>query len=1101
MFFALSASEGLTTLRLSRSVLAAIFEGSITFWDDSQIKELNPRASLPHEQIVIVSRADVSIENAILTEALAASSNSLAKHIGRSAHKPRWCEGKHTLTFESEDMGVVCETEEGQQMRLLYASDSAGVERLVRRTSFSLGYSSSPHLKATTADLVGGAFSVDTHLVMTSKIADCAAHQRLGACLYASPDRTEEGLAQWKASCVPSPSALDMEIEEEGIADQEVRSSRFLALQSCTVLDLEAMASSSCDEGQSKSVNVHYRSDANCTTTASIDALLGTHYVPCDTVSASSTLGVLTLVFWLLFLVACARVFTLGMVRGQGSKLYGSAQILALLAFSVGTVPLQLNFDDSSDSLSEMTCMSRPVFLLLFSQAFLYLHLHEGVYGSKQVGWKDQLVLPFGVLSVALAAAWVGAGDASKESFIDYVSLGDQGALPLTRDRCSLSTRILGDFVFALDVLSVAFCSILAFIRTEVHYGLFFSFFPRFALLLVLFYTYSLDVFSTEADEFGFVSMLSLCTSFMTLSVPMARFHLTWMDVLFLSNWSFVKRQDEMFLAKLAQGDIKSLGGNHQEWFESPLMINHDNDRFLVDGGEEKSIELSRDFTNDGEDDPRLPPIQNPGEGGSMSRSEDEPFDVVDAEVTATNLASFNVMTFQEVPDRVLEVIARACKFLRVREGELLFHAGSEEKGMYLLVEGTLQLEQASSSTSRESQFGEMRMSAPLYLGELALVSDATHSSNCRAVEGTASIIHLPKNAFRTIMYFMAPQQLAKVELKLLKKGITLRTLLSQPNLFTEFENIQKNAYAAENIQFAKYATEFHRKYFDLDIRIKKVLEDLYPEDTLADVSNVGLRLKLGSHERWLNDFLKERWTGEDDTVAGRGPTFGELISALMAQFHLSRQDAELSVICWCKRRDAEKIYETFIEEGSLNEVNLDGLSKEQIRVSLEREEFPTTLFLPAKNQIYLVLMDPFMKFKRTRSFYNVCKEVLGGGLRSPRKLIHMRSGVQDSKDDEDNLPFDERSALLFFQTISDTSKPLWASPYGLKSSLVERRVRASSFLHRIRNSAHGLDSTPEEGEEEEERDVESGLSQGGGEIALRERGMNEGGEEKKYML
>jgi phosphate transport system substrate-binding protein len=51
---------GVTGLKLNAAVLAGIFQGTIKTWDDSQIKKLNPGASLPSTAITLEVRSDGS---------------------------------------------------------------------------------------------------------------------------------------------------------------------------------------------------------------------------------------------------------------------------------------------------------------------------------------------------------------------------------------------------------------------------------------------------------------------------------------------------------------------------------------------------------------------------------------------------------------------------------------------------------------------------------------------------------------------------------------------------------------------------------------------------------------------------------------------------------------------------------------------------------------------------------------------------------------------------------------------------------------------------------------------------------------------------------
>lgn len=65
--------EGVTDLKLDAETIAAIFDGSITKWNDSAIADLNPDATLPDEAINPVHRGDGSGTTENFTEYLAAA--------------------------------------------------------------------------------------------------------------------------------------------------------------------------------------------------------------------------------------------------------------------------------------------------------------------------------------------------------------------------------------------------------------------------------------------------------------------------------------------------------------------------------------------------------------------------------------------------------------------------------------------------------------------------------------------------------------------------------------------------------------------------------------------------------------------------------------------------------------------------------------------------------------------------------------------------------------------------------------------------------------------------------------------------------------------
>jgi phosphate transport system substrate-binding protein len=69
-------------LRLSGDVLARIYLGKITDWQDPAIAQDNPGVSLPKQQIAVAHRADGSGTTAIFTTYLAAVSPDWAKQVG-----------------------------------------------------------------------------------------------------------------------------------------------------------------------------------------------------------------------------------------------------------------------------------------------------------------------------------------------------------------------------------------------------------------------------------------------------------------------------------------------------------------------------------------------------------------------------------------------------------------------------------------------------------------------------------------------------------------------------------------------------------------------------------------------------------------------------------------------------------------------------------------------------------------------------------------------------------------------------------------------------------------------------------------------------------
>lgn len=79
--------EGITPgqLKLTGEILAAIFAGEITVWNDKKIGTLNPGALLPNQPITVVHRADGSGTTAIFTDYLTKASKMWADKVGAGA--------------------------------------------------------------------------------------------------------------------------------------------------------------------------------------------------------------------------------------------------------------------------------------------------------------------------------------------------------------------------------------------------------------------------------------------------------------------------------------------------------------------------------------------------------------------------------------------------------------------------------------------------------------------------------------------------------------------------------------------------------------------------------------------------------------------------------------------------------------------------------------------------------------------------------------------------------------------------------------------------------------------------------------------------------
>jgi phosphate transport system substrate-binding protein len=73
---------GVSHLRLDGQTLADIFMGKIKYWDNPEIKALNPGVSLPHKEIIVIHRSDASGTTDIFTSYLCLVSSVWNSTIG-----------------------------------------------------------------------------------------------------------------------------------------------------------------------------------------------------------------------------------------------------------------------------------------------------------------------------------------------------------------------------------------------------------------------------------------------------------------------------------------------------------------------------------------------------------------------------------------------------------------------------------------------------------------------------------------------------------------------------------------------------------------------------------------------------------------------------------------------------------------------------------------------------------------------------------------------------------------------------------------------------------------------------------------------------------
>lgn len=84
MSYNLTSVPASTHLKFTGPLIANIYLGKVTYWDDASIKQLNPGVTLPHEAISVVHRSDGSGTTSIFTHYLSAVSPEWKSKVGAS---------------------------------------------------------------------------------------------------------------------------------------------------------------------------------------------------------------------------------------------------------------------------------------------------------------------------------------------------------------------------------------------------------------------------------------------------------------------------------------------------------------------------------------------------------------------------------------------------------------------------------------------------------------------------------------------------------------------------------------------------------------------------------------------------------------------------------------------------------------------------------------------------------------------------------------------------------------------------------------------------------------------------------------------------------
>jgi phosphate transport system substrate-binding protein len=144
---------GIKNLRLSGDVLAEVYLGRITHWNDPAIVKLNPEITLPNLPIRVVYRPTGKGSNYVFTDYLSKISAKFRDQIGRTA-SPKWPVGQPAE--RSSDMADKVKSTSGAlgYVELQYADDN-------QITHASVLNASGKFVKATAASITAACAAVE----------------------------------------------------------------------------------------------------------------------------------------------------------------------------------------------------------------------------------------------------------------------------------------------------------------------------------------------------------------------------------------------------------------------------------------------------------------------------------------------------------------------------------------------------------------------------------------------------------------------------------------------------------------------------------------------------------------------------------------------------------------------------------------------------------------------------------------------------------------------------------------------------------------------------------------------------------------------------
>lgn len=335
---------------------------------------------------------------------------------------------------------------------------------------------------------------------------------------------------------------------------------------------------------------------------------------------------------------------------------------------------------------------------------------------------------------------------------------------------------------------------------------------------------------------------------------------------------------------------------------------------------------------------------------------------------TAAALRRYNVPFFNSLSDHAMERLASLCRIRQYEKDDVVCQVNTRGDAFYIVTHGRLTVAVPGSSARTLAQ-GD-------YFGEISLVADKPRAATVTAAENATVLLEVSKENF-TAIFSHEPHALAEIEIKVLGEQAQLYSILNHEAASGFFRQQLEREFADENIAFWRDADHFYKVHSLLESSRAFLLQetaDAHPSERTTYKRSSGPRDPKTVHKT-QSVFSKEDVPRRAAMQYNRASD--RTIKSVNSEEPAAPQDnpaAEKERLMeremLRRRRDALKIYETYIRVDSPKEINIQQSMKRAIEQRVTNEEFTVDMFEVAKTEIYTLMeRDNFARFQKSDLF------------------------------------------------------------------------------------------------------------------------------------